>query len=995
MAKLLWGKPFAASTPRLLLPFWLLLAATSGFAAPQAEAPRLDQGRLPARGDAHTLLHINAFGRYTILGRSARGVALQLVDRMAGPGPLAGKPGQQDGRLDPFLEKGDYLLRALAGDKGGGQVALRAVSARELSASPAPRLVEYRIEHSALDDLQQRSYWLMVDKARSITIEAAGRNLADLRLWKDGNWLVDAEPAADVTTPAPGRPLAERLLTARLEPGLYRLTAYGGPAQPWAESSSDHPLYLRLGIPALPESGRQRYIAGPFGVDRWRVPGTTDYFRLELPQAESASLGLANYTDDHPFEAPDQLATIDKKSLPPVTELRVASRRHGERLLSVSRAAGQPYVLQHFPVQDSVRIDRPGDYWVSALQSGHGEDDIDLTAIATCWAGPCRGGASALGTTPVADSAIPLDQETGWRRRFNLLAEASLFFHVRALGNYRFTIEGVRAELRLEPFLTQRPEGYQAPEPEDGTLARTLDPGYYVLTLAPRSAAGGKGVVTLSAAPAGPEAAPTPKPSPAQTGFATRLSAAPKDDYRITLNQQPGLTHTLLVRPLPIDLGQALPLNLAAHGGVEVGVRIPETGHVSAVAEDGSALPLKVDGRDLGGQAELEAGEYTIALQNPGEHPLECTLALAPRRLSEDSPLPPIPADALNSRPSFPLLDSSQPQFFAADRGQTTTVNLQVDRPAFYRLESTGLLRTEGNLRTRTLTSLDRESANGVGRNFLIAQYLGQGEYQLSTRPLGASRGPFGLRLTREAPQDGGELMPGMRARHSLSAGDGLLYRFHIATVGDYRLDAIGLSRQFRARLDDADGWPLVKPGAPAHFQRHFEPGDYQLVILPQPVDARVVTLFALVPEVPKLEGHGPHDISLDEPVEHRWMEPAEGLPRVPDQWHFDVPAPMTATIDLTRGMSAHLLHDGKTLAEIIGGTPWKGGARRRCLYAGGGQRPAQQPLRLPARPAQRRAGGGRDPQAAGAGRDRGLRRRRRSGRARLVRRSGRARPAL
>lgn len=918
----------------------LWLATVNAFAHTTSLAPRLDRDKLPAHGGAQTILHVAAFGHYTILAHSAQGVALQLVSHMAGPGPVAGRPGKQDGRLDLFLEKGDYLLRTLASAKGSGQVALKAVRARELNPHPAPRLTEYRIVRSSLGDLQQRSFWLQIDKARRVVIEAAGRNLADLRLWKDGNWLVDAKPLAQVTMPKPGKPLAERLLTVRLEPGLYRLTAYGGPAQPWAQSSAEHPLYLRLGIPLLPEAGRRRHIAGPFGVDRWRVPGRTDYFRLELPQAEKASLGIADYSARQPFTAPDRVVNIDKKSLPPVAELRVPEN-YGQRLLSVRREAGKPYVLQYFHRRDAARIDSPGDYWVGTLQSGYGGDAIDLTAVMSCAYGECGSGLFGTHSTVVADSAIPLDRGTGWRRRFNLLDEATLFFKVRESGSYRFTAEGVRAKLRLEPLLTRRPAGYQAPEFTDGTLAQRLDPGYYKLTLRPVQGANGKGVVTLSAVPAGAEGVLAPEMNAAQTGFSARVRVRAFDNYRITLNEQPGATHTLLVRRLPIDLAHSLPLSLAAHARFEIRVRIPEAGRLSAMAEDGNLLPLTVNGRAVGKRAELQPGRYRIALRNPADRALQCSLALAPRRLGATTPLTPIPTAVLDSRPHFPLLDASQARFFDVGRNQTTTVNVRVDKPAFYRLESTGLLRTEGNLRTRTVTSLERRSANGIGRNFLIAQYLGQGEYQLSTRPLGKSRGPFGLRLTRKTPIDGGELMPGIRARRSLPAGDGLLYRFHVARAGDYRLYAMGLGRRFRARLEDAAGWPLVKPGVPANFLRHFEPGDYRLVILPQPVDARVVTRFAPVPETPVFKGHGPHDIAFDQQVEHRWLEPTKGAPRIPDQWRFEVPAAATVTIDLSRGMNARLLSAGKPISEVLGGTPWKGKlAAGRYLLAAESVRP-------------------------------------------------------
>ena len=74
-----------------------------------------------------------------------------------------------------------------------------------------------------------------------------------------------------------------------LEPGLYLVTAYGGPAQPWAEEAEAHPFYMRFGLPRLPEAGRRRFTVSPFGIDRYRVPGAATYFRLELPEARPAT----------------------------------------------------------------------------------------------------------------------------------------------------------------------------------------------------------------------------------------------------------------------------------------------------------------------------------------------------------------------------------------------------------------------------------------------------------------------------------------------------------------------------------------------------------------------------------------------------------------------------------------------------------------------------------------------------------------------------------
>ena len=892
-----------------------MLCAGRGFAA---GLPHLDSAILSATATAQTVLHVPDFGHYTIIASSDQGVALQLVDHMRGPGPIQGQPGKQDGRLDLFLEKGDYLLKTLASPRGNGKVKLSIYRAHELSPSPAPRLVRFRLFRGTLNDLQQRSFWLQVKTRRTVAIEAAGRNLADLRLWKDGNWLVDAQPRDEVTTPSKGKPLDSRLLVAQLNPGLYLLTAYGGPPQPWEHTSSEHPFYLRMGIPELAAAGRRRYIASPFGIDRWRLPGDANYFRIELATAESASLSVDVFNADRPFASSGATATIDKKSLPPVAELNASYG--SEQVVTIHREAGKPYIFQHFRTRDYIELSSPGQYWLGSVHSGYGEDHIDTTAL--------------LAKTGdyeqwqfVDSSAITLDGKTGWQRRFNLLGKATLFIHVKSNGIYNFTVDGVRAYLRLEPFMINPPRDFRLPQEKYLRISQYLDPGYYLLSIRPDSGDNGKGIATLSAGPAtnGPDHVVATTQPAAQTAYHTILKVQPDTYYRLYLNRQPGVTAGIIMRPVPVDISDALPISQAAGETINLDIRVPEAGTVTAVAEDGRRLPFSVDSGSEMKSMLLKPGSYAFSLHNDGNHAVDYALTLTPSRLDSDMPLPPIAGDVLDSRPEFPVLDVKHPYFYDTERNQDTTLNIHVAKPALYRLESTGLLRTQGKLRTRTITDLVTQAANGVGRNFLIAQYLGEGEYQLTMRPLGASMGHFGVRLAQNTPVDGGILKLEIPSRHTLQAGEGLLYRFHIPVAGDYTLRALGLGRQFSARLEDGDGWPLVQPGVTANFHRHFAAGDYRLVILPQQVTARVVTLLSAVKAAPDYQGHGPHQIALNQTVRHRWMEPNKGEARVPDQWRFTVPADTGVRIDLTAKMSATLLYDGTKVADFTGGESWRG----------------------------------------------------------------------
>ena len=185
----------------------LFAAALSLPFAPTAHGspPRIDPPRLPAAGRQTATLAITEPGRYAITAASGTGTALQLVDRLAGPGEIAGSAGERDGRLDLLLDRGTYRLVTLGADLAAGEVGLSVRPFIEVSTPQPPLLVEGKPLSSSLQDFEQRSWWLQIDTARRVVLEAAGRNLADLRLFRDGGWLVDASPARETIEPESGR----------------------------------------------------------------------------------------------------------------------------------------------------------------------------------------------------------------------------------------------------------------------------------------------------------------------------------------------------------------------------------------------------------------------------------------------------------------------------------------------------------------------------------------------------------------------------------------------------------------------------------------------------------------------------------------------------------------------------------------------------------------------------------------------------------------------
>ncbi|HEX3530880.1 MAG TPA: hypothetical protein VH988_27775 [Thermoanaerobaculia bacterium] len=1005
--------------------------AQSSAPSPDIAKVTLSTAEVPAKGSADALLSVDRFGRYSVRVENSQGSSLELIDKMAGSLGKSGEAGRESGRLDLFLDRGQYKLLIESVDRGNGKAKLQARSFREKrggALAAVPRLVETRLVRETLDDVEQISYWVEIGERTGVRLEAAGRNLADLRLWRDGTWLDGATPSCQAIQPVIGQPLLRCRLSAVLEPGLYLLTAYGGPGQPWAEGSDEHPFFLRWGEPKLPATGRRRYVVSPFGEDHFRLPDNVNFLRLELPEARPASLaagwvrggsGVDKATDN-------EAGSIAKESLPPAVEIRVQSKPSEDRqeqeappaetpaavespaaedqgtaeapaaengdamaegdaagnsenaesagseeapppeaaaseqpatgeesseapaaeeppppparasaravgplawelMARVSGTPGQVYILQHFEQRDTYKLRENGPHWVSSVHAGAAEDSVDATALLTV-------------TTPsrpesfLTAAAIALDSHTAWSRRFNLLELSTLFLEIKETGRYQVVTGGTATRVRVEPFFLRRPEHYQPPDLQGASSAWDLDAGFYVLTLVPQK----KGIVTLALRPEGKNLEAPPQPVQAAVRFAP-ITLDLDNLYSVYFNHQPGVTAGMVVRPWPLDLFDPLPVAQKPGEAFQIPFHVDsaQAGTLRAEAEDGSKLEISVDGGSWVTDELIAAGdtkEHTVAVRHNRLNTVSYSLWVEPAILQPSTPLPPLSVTTLSSLPKLPLLQAGAPVFLDLENGQKATYQVRADKPGLYAVRSTGLLATAGTLRTRTVPELRREEQNGVGRNFVVQQYLREGDYQVSVQAVGRSAGHLGLNADATQLVDGGDLIPGVPGHVSLPAGQAVVFHVLITEKGDYSLRALGLGFKFRCRFEDADGWPLEKPNGEADIEWNLDPGSYRFVLLPQPVDARALVMVERKPQALKREGHGPHQIPLEKPVENVWMEPEgsetdEAAVRPPDVWQFELPAKAHVAVELTEEMQGHLsrIGDKTEIAYVPPGRGWKG----------------------------------------------------------------------
>lgn len=875
-----------------MTPFLLLLSAQAATVSPLS---------VPAATPSDATVSVETFGRYALTATSELGASLVLVDRMAGPMPPQGQPGVRDGRLDVFLDRGEYRLRLAGSEADPGSISLAITPSVELEAEP--RALEDGATLSAtLADHQQRSYWIHVTARERLQVEAAGRHLADLRLWQDGTWLHDAAPSCQTVEPSEGHPLRDCSLDVFLEPGLYQLTAYGGPGQDWADGGAASPFHLRRGVPDLGDIGQQARTISPFGVDRFRV--NASYVHVALPEVATVRLSAWDGRRS-PFSPSGQSATITEKSRHPVAALDLRQRQ--ERIVVVQGTAGQPYTLQHFtPSGASSRLARHSEpSWVSTLAAGTAGDQLDVTALLL------REGDTA---EVIAASGIPLRDDVRYARTVNLPAQpVSLLLDVATEGTWRFELSGVDGRMQLAPLLIRPPSEREPPPLKRSPQEVTLSPGLHLLVLHPDEA----GIAQIDIRPRrGSDSLPVvPHQTAAQ--FPRVDTSDPKRPVLLQQFGDPAQKRGLIQRPMPLDIAEPLAVTLPPRASIDLPLDVTERGGlVVDGAEAGIEVRLDREVFPQGGQVWPMG--HDLRLINRTNAPQQVVARLVP----PERGLPALPSEALQALPDFAEIRDGEALPMDLAGGQQETLTVRVDAPALYEVVSEGLLAVEGTLRTRTTTRLDQQSRNGPGRNFLLQQYLREGEYQVTAQTLGQSAGHLRVRLRQTTLHDGGTLAPERPARVALEAGDGVVYQLQVPESGRWQIRSSAEGQIPRCRLEDADGWPMIAPNQPADLELDLAAGSYRLVLLPSAVDERRVTTMAPVRPAVSPEGHGPHPLALDAPTPHRWLEPRDGGDRLPDLWTFSLAAPATVSVDLSEGMTGQLFRDNTLLDDLGGRLP-------------------------------------------------------------------------
>lgn len=889
-------------------------ATCFGATAPAAGDP-VFRANLPAAGRHETTANLDHWGRYSLRSSGDQPTALSVADRRNGILRRDGEPGQRHGRIDLFLDLGEYKLAVQGLRRATGNVTVTAVPFAEAPGSKPAWLKPLRENRFELDDLRQASFWFEVPADTVVWLEAAGRNLAEMAVWRDGEWRVPVAFKPFTARPADGTPWNGFAGGVRLAKGLYMVGVYGGEARAWSEKVGEHPGYLRMGLETVGAGTRNAGIIPPQGYAEYLLaPGVAEVL---VEESEKSRLGAEITRLDRDLAPAGWLAgdSIHGKSAAPrmLFQPGQVAPEQGWRLLKVWGAPGQAYTVQTSGIHAWSISGKEGAEWrVVSLHSGNPADQIGASGIVVDHK---DGALVAFEADTVGSKEVA--------RRFNLLDRVSAFIWIPEAGKYSLAPGGVKYRWKLGRFYHYIPANYVEPEMAEGAKTLQLNAGLHMLILEPVE----KGIATFvlgkasllgGLISAGKAAVgiqdgrtwDTPRP---EIRF-NRIALAKDASYDVLVNSQAPELVTVSARRLPLDPDE--PVGSWQKPGERIDIPLQLAGKRILSVRDarGKAIPFDAAGRHA--DRSLEAsGNLTVTVPGSGEARMVFLSALPPER-APGGPAPEFPDAARAAWPRFPILEPGKPVWLDLDRGGDRTYALRVAQPGLYRLESTGRLATSLRLADRFQNFVRDAQANGVGRNALILEYLLPGEYQIRVAAQGQSAGRLGLSAARGAWVEAGALEPGIDNRAFVEAFAGAAYSVRLPGAGRYRFESQGLNGNHELRLEDKDGWPMESAAATAPRTLTLPRGEYRLFSLPAAQEGRRVARLTTLVDKRAIKGKGPHPLPLNVTLASTWVDKqaekqagagGAGGDTLPAVFTFTVPAPLAARLSVSSGFKAAL----------------------------------------------------------------------------------------
>ncbi|OHD16574.1 MAG: hypothetical protein A2086_03955 [Spirochaetes bacterium GWD1_27_9] len=862
----------------------------------------LDKNQFQVQKTNEAILTIKEYGYYSISTVSNYGASFQIVDNMSGLSKISGISGEKDGRTDILLEEGKYKIRIYSIEKGEGNIKLNVYQFKEKNLPQSPVLnINTSIENE-LNDLEQISYWIEIkDEQEKIFIEGYGRNLKKISIWKDGNWLIDEKINEDVFEYKEGNPLNNLSFFGTLKKGFYKFSFYGGEKVKWSTDDNKNPLFIKYGVSLISPNSRFMDMISSCGRNRYLVEA--NYFLLQTKDKDNYKLKINYFNNDNP-NTYSQITEINKNSRRQECKINLDNFYLNYYLMTVEGTPNKTVTIQTMAKNDLniyINEGNGGNYWFSTIHSGFIEDSIEPSGFISY---------IDKDYTIREKKLKLLNGKTGWQDTFNLIEEISFLFEVEEDGNYQVETTGVEAEFKLEKLLVGYKKDYNFSY-KKGKQNFNLIKGIYQLTINPVK----MGIVTATIK------------KDSLLNFIFGNPDIKKDNvrgnlqfpsiylgggcsYKIFINNQGrDINQGYILRKLPLDLKEPLPVILTPNEEIETQIYIDEDSLISVKAFNDKKYIIKINNKEISQNDIIKKGNYNISIKNLDKTTESYNLKSIPLSIAQNQKLQYFSNANNQSLPKFDSLETDNPVFLNLKKNEQKIFLLDIKKSGVYTIQTKGRLQTKGTIRTKIRTNLFSKQTNGIGRNFFLQEYLKEGIYQLIVETIGESTGHLSIMAKYKAPIDGGKLVEGRTVKNELFPEESIRYKFDIIEDGNYSIETKRLvGGMFNFRLEDADGWLLENPKTPIG-NYYFAKGSYQIFYLPLNVWGRkLTTLKRILPEI-KFDNKGPYDVEINKTYSNQWLESTINNERQGDIYNLNIPSKINAQISFSQEMYCNLYY--------------------------------------------------------------------------------------
>ena len=895
------------------------LFALSLYLTAQAATVTLSTDAVDAVGVQDVVVKVPQAGMVHLQVQSEVGVACTVIDHLRGPFFDDGVTGKTDCNADVLLDQGLYKLRLTAPlslNRPQKRKAARAqVKATAFADVDAPLvLVPGRSSLVSLPVGQQVTRWLRVPTRQEIVIDVYGRTAGVLKLWRDGQWVMDADAVKDIDRPLPGRPIHHQRLTTVVDTGDYTVVVYGSAPQTFSTGADDNSAWIAYDAAPASTSRTAVFTLPAWGAFSVRVPDGNIAAFLSVDGKRSHTVTLkatAVIVDDKIGLRRGPTNSCDIDPTAPVAGCTLVQSQGSSHQATILEVKGPPGTVGRVVWAPMTKTDN------SAVGEASTDVVVDFSADVTDVAVvglPTSIDALPLGC--VLDrldakgafvSSVALDLPSvsltqAWKRRFNSNATSlALWFSLESRGLYGITSDpklgASCAVFRLEDNGTKTFLG----ESKDGTCNQKL-----LLPAGPIEVHlyGGKpGIQEVRVAQVGLAAlVGNDDEAPMRSGCRFTGLGLVSGKYRVRTNDaagatlrgvfgfREGLENTTAV---VVAADPRRPVRMALAPGVAVQAQNTGPGTFTC-ALDGQALPSC--------QTPPIPTAATLTLDNAGTRPALAVIA----RLTPPSPEPSLDPFK-GSPPRLPIVADGKPVWFNLDGTTDKSFIIDVATAGLFQITTEGLLATRCAVRTAVSSKLFAGNQNGRGRNCLVESYLKPGRYLVDVGVNGESAGRAGLRLTAKAAWAGGDLALGDERFVAVEAGTLARHAFTLKTDTQVAWGVKAQGAELLCRLDDNDGWPTRAVPHPCSGTEVLKAGKYTLNVLPLSVESRRALTLSEPPMRERFSGNKTHTIALNTRYQANLGDDGK------DSFRFTLTSDVEVKIALDRGMQGRLYAtDGK-----------------------------------------------------------------------------------